>query len=273
VSEGRSVSAEVEVAVDAPAAFSAFTEEMDRWWVRGPINFFDASRAVAMTCEPGVGGRILEVYDEAAGDALELGRITVWQPGERVCWQSSVDDVVIDVRFDPTDGGTIVRVSATIPAGGAERGGTFWVRVIPPWFGAWCTRRASAPRQPQDTARLGITVCYAKPATAARWLADVFGFETPGVLPDDDAGRHWIEFRIGNCSLIIARLEGERQEGAAVTHVPWVFVDDLDGHFARAQAGGAAIVEGIGQHGFRGYVADDLEGHRWTFAQARPTMR
>ena len=95
MSEGRSVSAEVEVAVDAPTAFSAFTEEMDRWWVRGPINFFDASRAVAMTCEPGVGGRILEVYDEAAGDALEL------------CWQSSVDDVVIDVRFDPTDGGTV----------------------------------------------------------------------------------------------------------------------------------------------------------------------
>ncbi|HYT27176.1 MAG TPA: bleomycin resistance protein, partial [Actinomycetota bacterium] len=133
MSEGRSVSAEVEVAVDPPTAFSAFTQEMDLWWVRGPINFFDASRAVAMTCEPGVGGRLLEVYDEAAGDALELGRITVWQPGERVCWQSSVDDVVVDVRFDPTDGGTIVRVSATIPAGGTDRGGTSWVRVVPPW--------------------------------------------------------------------------------------------------------------------------------------------
>ena len=57
------------------------------------------------------------------------------------------------------------------------------------------------------------------------------------------------------------------------THVPWVYVDDLDRHFARAQAGGAAIVEGIHQHGYRGYVADDLEGNRWTFAQARPSMR
>ncbi len=273
MSEARSVSAGVEVAVDPPTAFGAFTGEMNLWWVRGPINFFDAARAVAVTCEPGVGGRLLEVYDEVSGDALELGRITVWEPGRRVCWQSSVDDVVIEVRFDPTAGGTTVRVRASIPADGADRGGTSWVRVVPPWFGAWCARRAAAPRQPQDTARLGLAVSYAKPATAARWLASVFGLETPGVLPDDDAGRHWIEFRVGNCSLIIARLAGDRPEGAPVTHVPWVFVDDLDGHFARAQAGGATIVEGIHQHGYRAYVADDLEGNRWTFAQARPTMR
>jgi uncharacterized glyoxalase superfamily protein PhnB len=50
-------------------------------------------------------------------------------------------------------------------------------------------------------------------------------------------------------------------------------VDDLDGHLARAQANGATIVEGIHQHGYRAYVAEDLEGHHWTIAQARPTMR
>jgi uncharacterized glyoxalase superfamily protein PhnB len=52
-----------------------------------------------------------------------------------------------------------------------------------------------------------------------------------------------------------------------------VFVDDLDAHHARAEANGATIVEPIHQHGYRAYVATDLEGHRWTFAQARPTMR
>jgi hypothetical protein len=117
MSDARSVSAEVAVAVDPPTAFGAFTREMNLWWVRGPINFFDAARAVAVTCEPGVGGRLLEVYDETSGDALELGRITVWEPGQRVSWQSSVDDVVIDVRFDPTAGGTTIRVKASIPAG------------------------------------------------------------------------------------------------------------------------------------------------------------
>ena len=32
------VSSEVEVAVDPDTAFAAFTEELDLWWVRGPIN-------------------------------------------------------------------------------------------------------------------------------------------------------------------------------------------------------------------------------------------
>ena len=278
MSEARSVSSEVEVAVDAPTAFGAFTSEMNLWWVRGPINFFDAARAVALTCEPGGGGRLLEVYDEAAGDALELGRITVWQPGERLAWQSSVDDVLIDVRFEPTAGGTIVRVLASIPAGGEDRGGTSWVRVVPPWFGAWCARRETASREPRDLGRLAVAVYYDKPAAAARWLAATFGFETPGRLPGDDADRDWdaeqtwIEFRVGDCSLMVFKLEGERPEGGADTHEPWVFVDDLDAHFARAQAGGAAIVEGIHQHGYRAYVARDLEGHRWTIAQARPSM-
>jgi len=91
----RSVSSEVEVAVDPKTAFSAFTEEMNLWWVRGPINFFDSARAVAKVCEPGVGGRILEVYDAATGEGLEVARITAWHPGERLAWRSSVDDVEI----------------------------------------------------------------------------------------------------------------------------------------------------------------------------------
>jgi hypothetical protein len=83
----------VSVPVDPATAFTAFTDELDLWWVRGPTNYYDAARAVAMTCEPGVGGRLLEVYDEASGDARELGRITVWEPGARLAWTSSVDDV------------------------------------------------------------------------------------------------------------------------------------------------------------------------------------
>jgi uncharacterized glyoxalase superfamily protein PhnB len=71
---------------------------------------------------------------------------------------------------------------------------------------------------------------------------------------------------------MVFKLDGARPTGAPVTHVPWVFVDDLDAHCARASANGAAIVEPIRQHGYRAYVADDLEGNRWTFAQARPTM-
>jgi len=265
------------VGVDPQTAFRAFTEEMNLWWVRGPINFFDSARAVEIVCEPGVGGRILEVYNAAAGDVLELARISAWHPGQRVAWHSSVDDVEVEVSFEPTAAGTMVRVQAGLPAGGADRGGTFWVRVVPAWFGGWCARRDTAPRAAHDLARIGVAVYYDKPAAAARWLAGAFGFDPTNTLPDEaadqDPGHTWIEFHVGNCSVMVFKLEGPRPAGAAVTHVPWVFVDDLEAHFARAKAAGAAIVTGIHSRGFRAYVADDPEGNRWTFAQARPTMR
>jgi uncharacterized glyoxalase superfamily protein PhnB len=271
------VSSEVEVGVDPGTAFRVFTEEMNLWWVRGPINFYDAARAVAVVCEPGVGGRILELYDPETGDALEKARITDWQPGRRLAWRSSVDDVVVEVRFDPVPGGTAVRVRARIPADGQDKGGTAWVRVVPPWFSAWCARRDTAPREPADLARLGVAVYYEKPAAAARWLAGAFGLTPTGMLPELDADdgdtRHlWIEFHVGNCSLMVFKLGEGQPKGAVDTHVPWVFVDDLDAHFAQAVARGAVIDEGIHQHGYRAYVARDPEGHRWTIAQARPTM-
>lgn len=45
-----------------------------------------------------------------------------------------------------------------------------------------------------------------------------------------------------------------------------VYVDDLDGHFERAKAAGAAILSERedGPPGRR-YRAEDLEGHRWYF--------
>jgi uncharacterized glyoxalase superfamily protein PhnB len=276
MSEARTRESTVEVSADPQTAFTAFTDELDLWWVRGPVNAYDSGRLVEMRCEPGVGGRILEVYE---GDALELARITAWQPGERVAWKSSLDDVSIDVRFEPTDSGTLVRLEATVAEGGEDRGGSSFVAVTPAWFGAWMRRRDTAPREPHELARLGLTLGYARPAAAARWLADVFGFESPSALPegddpltDEDYGFPWIELYAGNASVVIEPLAGPA-DFTQVTHVPWVFVDDLEGHLARATERGAEIAQEIKRTGFTSYVALDLEGRRWRFAQARPTQR
>jgi uncharacterized glyoxalase superfamily protein PhnB len=267
------------VGVDPATAFTAFTEELDLWWVRGPINYFDAARAIAMRCEPGVGGRLLEVYDQQTGEGLELGRITVWEPSARLAWKSSLDDVQIDVRFEPSGSGTDITVTATIPDPGEDRGGTAWVRVVPKWFGAWCARRDVAGRPQPELARLAVGVHYAKPAAAAQWLASVFGFESPDPLPagpdplpEGEYGPPWIEFRIGNCSLMLFKLDGRLSPESAATHDVWVAVDDLDAHLTRAEGCGAKILRGISQTGFRAYTAEDLEGHRWTFTQARPNQ-
>jgi uncharacterized glyoxalase superfamily protein PhnB len=274
---GTSTAASVSVNVDPSTAFTAFTQEMDLWWVRGPINYYDSGRAVGMRCEPGVGGRIVEVYDEATGEGLELARITVWEPGSRLGWKGSRDDVTVEVRFVPTPGGTEVSVEATIPVGGADRGGTAWVRVVPSWFGRWCARREVAPRPQPELARLAVGLYYEKPAEAARWLASVFGLESPSSLPDapdplpeGEHGHPWIEFRIGNSSLMVFKHHAGPSVQAPVAQETWVFVDDLDAHLARTQAAGATIFRGIRQTGYRSYEAGDLEGHRWVFVQARP---
>jgi uncharacterized glyoxalase superfamily protein PhnB len=60
---------------------------------------------------------------------------------------------------------------------------------------------------------------------------------------------------------------------APITHTPFIYVDDLDAHFAHAKARCAEIIQDIHQHGFRAYEAADPEGNRWTFAQASPLMR
>jgi len=276
MSEPRTRESTVEVSADPQTAFTAFTDELDLWWVRGPINAYDSGRLVEMRCEPGVGGRILEVYE---GDELELARITAWQPGERLAWKSSLDDVSIDVRFEPTDAGTLVRLEATVAEGGQDRGGSSFVAVTPAWFGAWMRRRDTAPREAHELARLGLTLGYARPAAAARWLVDAFGFESPSALPegddpltDEEYGFPWIELYAGNASVVIEPLAGPA-DLTQVTHVPWVFVDDLEGHLARARKHGAEIAQEIMRTGFTSYVALDLEGRRWRFAQARPTQR
>jgi uncharacterized glyoxalase superfamily protein PhnB len=275
-----SVTSSVEVAVEPATAFAIFTEEVGCWWVQGPINFHDSSRAYGKRIEPGVGGRVVEVYDRATGDGLELARITRWEPGERLSWRSSIDDVEIDIHFTATgDGtGTVVRVEATVPAGGADAGGTSWVRMTPDWLGAWVARRDHVPHEPERLDRLALGVHYLRPNAAARWLHEVFGLEPAAALPEAGTPEPahdlvWIEFRVGDARLMVFKRTAGGPEGAPVTHTPWVFVDDLDAHLARARAGGATIVQEIRRHGARAYDAADLEGNRWTFAQASPTMR
>ena len=137
--------------------------------------------------------------------------------------------------------------------------------------------REVAPRPQPELARLSVGLYYAKPADAARWLASVFGLQSPGPLPDmpdplpeGKYGHPWIEFRIGNCSLMVLKAGEGCPSPIPPTHETWVFVDDLDDHLARGQASGAKILQGIRQSGYRAYRAEDLEGHRWVFAQARP---
>jgi uncharacterized glyoxalase superfamily protein PhnB len=256
-----SATAFVEVAADPAAAFEIFTAEIDQWWLRNPINFFDSGRVTAMRIEPGVGGRVLEVY--SGDDALELATITEWEPGELLGYRSSVDDTETRVTFEPVDAGTRVTVvqSLITPDGQAFY---FWPRVVR-WLPEWTERRASSPGR-REVARLAVALYYEDPAAAAQWLQDVFGltsWDSPPYLPS------WIELHVGDAAVLLFK----RTEPVTGDHAVWVYVDDLEAHFAHAQSNGAKILQDIHHHGYSAYEAEDLEGHRWTFVQARPTQQ
>jgi uncharacterized protein YndB with AHSA1/START domain len=117
--------ATVEVALDPASAFRTFTEEIDAWWRRDPMNWNDPERAIGVRFEPGKGGRWIEVHDAATGEGFEMGRISVWEPGERLVFSyrdasHQIDGTEVEVRFRAIPGGTRVTVE--------HRG---WERVSP----------------------------------------------------------------------------------------------------------------------------------------------
>lgn len=264
-----SATASVEVAADPATAFRVFTEEIDLWWLRGPINFWDSGRVIAMRLEPGIGGRILEVYRTEPEDALELGTITVWEPGELLAYRSSVDDTETRVSFAAIDGGTRVTVVQSLVEGG-DKAFYFWPNVIR-WIPAWVARRDTAQHTPRELDRLAIGLYYEDPPAAARWLHTVFGLDSWDTIPAEGEHPSWIELHVGSAAVLLFKRTD--QAAPAADHDVWVYVDDLDAHFAHTQSNGAKILSDIHQYGYRSYAAEDLEGHHWTFLQARPTQQ
>lgn len=256
--------ASVEVDADPETAFRIFTEEVDLWWVRGPINFYDASRLAELRMEPGQGGRVVEVYGN--GDLYVRQRITVWEPGSRLMLRSA--DMEVDIRFASTEKGTRVDVAQyLLPDGDPKNMGFGWANMLG-GYDAWTRRRDGAPRQPRELDRLGLALYYDDPGEAARWLRSTFqlgDWDIDGA-PGEGESPDWIEFHVGNALVL---LFGSTDR----THNTWVYVDDVNAHYEHAKAAGAKIVSEPRLHGTNKYVAEDLEGHRWTFVQARPTMR
>jgi uncharacterized glyoxalase superfamily protein PhnB len=259
-----SVTATIDVAVDPGTAFKIFTEEIDAWWDRGPTNFYDGGRALAKRFEPGVGGRYLEVYDDATGDVFEIGRITVWEPGSRLVYRSSRDDTEVDVRFAAITGGTrVVLVQRIVPGGTVAYFLSGWNNILG-WYGDWADRPAGQPAL-KDLPRVCTILYYKDVRAATEWLVRAFGLRA--------RHRNQSELMLGDSVVMLRRLDGSSETPRELTHAMYCYVDDLEAHFARAQTASAAIVEAIHKHGDRSYIAEDLEGHRWTFAQARPTQR
>ena len=111
---------------------------------------------------------------------------------------------------------------------------------------------------------------YEDPAAAARWLHTVFGLDSWDKIPAEGEYPSWIELHVGSAAILLFK----RTEKAAPR---WTTASGCTSTTSTrtspdARANGAKILSEIHQYGYRCYDAEDLEGHRWTFAQARPTM-
>ena len=150
----ESVVRTVEVAVDPATAFDVFTRDIGSWYQPGPYSWNDPERAVGIRFEPGVGGRLLELYDEEARDAYEMGRILVWDPGDRLVFEfhslhfPPEPLTEVEVRFEAVNGRTRVTLEHRgldrLPPAFVERiRDRAWVAFMR-WFSDYANER-SAP--------------------------------------------------------------------------------------------------------------------------------
>jgi uncharacterized glyoxalase superfamily protein PhnB len=128
---------------------------------------------------------------------------------------------------------------------------------------------------------------YEDAAAAIEWLERAFGFrENRDARHEQDSTVTHAELEREGATIYLSSPKGYasprtlRSESEAARRSydnAWVIdglfveVDDVDAHHARATAAGATILRdpeepGIG---FRIYTAEDPEGHRWMFGQAR----
>ena len=132
-----SVRVSVVVDLDPVDAFEVFTNEIDTWYRRGPHSFADPARAVGVRFEPGIGGRLVEVYDKETGEGRTIGEVTAWEPGRRLEFVDSYQTEV-DVTFQVENEATRVvlehRGLERLRPDLADRHGRFGGRLLLHWF-------------------------------------------------------------------------------------------------------------------------------------------
>jgi len=135
--------------------------------------------------------------------------------------------------------------------------------------------------------RIVPMIGYEDAAAAIDWLNKAFGFaEDPSQRHAEEDGRvTHAELTMNGATIMLANPSREyrspkhhREECEATRRAldnPWVVdgnfvvVDDLEAHYDRACRAGATILREPNEPGvgFRIYTAEEVEGHRWMFAQ------
>lgn len=125
---------------------------------------------------------------------------------------------------------------------------------------------------PENMPRITPYLYYADVAAALAWLAQAFGLRERMRMEESGGRIAHAEMELADGVVMLgcpgSDYRNPRSLGPA-THSLYVYVDDVDDHFQRAQAAGAKILEEPADqfYGDRRYGAEDPEGHHWFFAK------
>ena len=118
---------------------------------------------------------------------------------------------------------------------------------------------------------------YQDAPAAIGWLERAFGFTKQGVHTEPDGTIVHAELKLGAGAIMLGSMappDPAQPVGDAPQGV-YVYVADVDEHYARAKAAGAAIVRELADtpYGSREYTARDSEGNLWSFGTYYPAGR
>jgi len=113
---------------------------------------------------------------------------------------------------------------------------------------------------------------YEDGAAAIEFLTKAFGFREEMRTTGNAGGMHAeLEVAPNGGRVYLGRRPSGFRNPAVVgkTSLVYVIVDDVDGHYARAKAAGAQIIDEPKDqsYGYRHYGCADPQGHEWWFAQ------
>ena len=112
-------------------------------------------------------------------------------------------------------------------------------------------------------------VMYRNLNEAVAWLRNAFDFVEHYRYGDPIGGA---QIKAGNAWIMLKQARPEdrtpKQLGFGTQSLT-IFIEDLEAHFSRAKAAGAAILEDLHEtvYGELQYSAEDLDGHHWLFSR------
>jgi len=133
---------------------------------------------------------------------------------------------------------------------------------------------------PKDWPRLSSALFYDDAAAAIDWICRAFDFKIRIKIDGENGAIAHSELEYGEALIMVSGASAEKRHASprscqgANTQSLFLYVDDVDAHCERARAAGAKILSeptvsdyGEGHWADRNYEVEDLEGHRWCFAQ------